>query len=59
MFIGFYIDNLILISPDLKYLPTYKAMFAQRFSMTETNDLEYILGIQIQQDPTNHTFILI
>jgi len=58
MFIGLYIDDFILIFHDLKYLSTRKAMFAQQFSMTDNNDIEYILGIQIRRDPTNHTFIL-
>ena len=47
LFLGLYIDDLILISGNLQYILVHKVVFAQRFSMTDNNDTEYILGIQI------------
>ena len=58
MYIGFYIDDFIIISSDLKYICVHKAMFTQQFQMTNKNDIEYILGIEIQWDPINHTLTL-
>jgi hypothetical protein len=57
--LGLYIDDLILISKDLIYLTSHKTLFSQRFSMTDNNDIEYILGIQIQRDPSSKTLIYI
>jgi hypothetical protein len=57
--LGLYIDDLILISRDLTYLTTHKTLFSQRFSMTDNNDIEYILGIQIQKNPSTKTLILL
>lgn len=47
LLLGLYIDDLILISDNLEFLTITKSLFAQRFSMTDDNDIVYILGIQI------------
>jgi hypothetical protein len=58
IFLGLYIDNLIFISANLQYILVYKVVFAQRFSMTNNNDIEYIPGIQIWLDPLRPSFLL-
>lgn len=58
LFLGLYVDDLILISSDLKYLTLHKAIFAQRFSMIDNNEIQYLLGIQLRRDRQAHTLIL-
>jgi len=56
--LGLYIDDLILISNDLKFLFAIKVMLSQHFSMIDNNDIEYILGVQIRRDEAKRTLIL-
>ena len=58
LLLGLYFDDLILISDNLEFLTMTKAMFAQYFSMTDNQDIEYILGIQIQQNRSQHILTL-
>lgn len=58
IYIGLYIDDLILISADLEYLQAHKAIFSQKFSMTDNNNVEYILGIQLRRNFKTSTLIL-
>jgi len=56
--LGLYVDDLILVSYNLKYLSTHKAIFSHRFSMTDNHDVEYLLGIQVYRDHIAKTIIL-
>lgn len=47
LILGLYIDDLILISNNFEFLSATKALFSQHFSMTDNQEISYILGIQI------------
>jgi hypothetical protein len=48
--IGIYVDNLVIVSNNLSYLKDSKTLLAQEFTMTKNVNIEYCLGIQIEQD---------
>ena len=50
LLLGLYIDNLILISNSQAYLFATKTLLTQQFFMTENNENEYILGIQVRRN---------
>lgn len=56
--LGLYIDDLILISNDLKFLSATKAIISQHFSMIDNNNIKYILGVQIRRDRAKRTLTL-
>lgn len=58
LFLGLYIDDLILISSALQYLSSHKVLFSQRFTVTNNDEIEYILRIQVQLNRTNRTLTL-
>lgn len=58
LLLGLYIDDLVLISDNFQFLTVTKAIFNQRFSMTDNNEIGYILGIQIQRDRFHKTLLL-
>ena len=48
--IGLYVDDLILISNDLKFLEMHKSQLTSTFTMINNKDMSYILGIQISRN---------
>jgi len=56
--IGLYVDDLILISNDLKFLNAHTQLLSSSFSMTDNLDLSYILGIQVRRDRTKKELYL-
>ena len=50
IFLGLYIDDLILISNDFQYLCAHKALLSQKISITDNEELDYILDVQINRD---------
>lgn len=50
IFLDLYIDDIILISNDFQYLCAHKALLSQKISMTDNEELDYILGVQIHRD---------
>ena len=58
LLLGLYIDDLVIISDNFQFSIVTKAIFNQRFSMTDNNEIGYILGIQIQQDRFYKTLLL-
>jgi hypothetical protein len=58
LFLGLYIDDLVIISDNFQFLTVTKAIFNQCFSMTDNNKIGYILGIQIQRDCFRKTLLL-
>jgi hypothetical protein len=49
--LGLYVDDLVIISPNLAYLEQSKAKLANESIMTNSDDLSYCLDIQMMQNP--------
>jgi hypothetical protein len=49
--LGLYVDDLVIISPNLAYLEQTKAKLANESIMTNSDDLSYCLDIQMMQNP--------
>lgn len=58
LLLGLYIDDLLLICNNLQYLTATKALFSHRFAMTDNNEIEYILNIQIRRNRSQKTLTL-
>ena len=50
LLLGLYIDNFILISNNLEHLFVSKMLFTHWFFITDNNEIEYILGIQVKRN---------
>jgi len=46
---GLYIDDLMIVSPNLAYLEQSKRKLASEFAMDDSGDLSYCLGIQMMR----------
>jgi hypothetical protein len=49
IFLGLYVDDLVIVSTNLTYLEQSKAELANEFAMTDSGDLSYCLGIQMMR----------
>ncbi len=49
--LGLYVDDLVIISPNLAYLEQSKAKLANESILTNSDDLSYCLDIQMMQNP--------
>jgi len=58
LLLDLYVNDLVLIANDLKYLCIYKQICTQRFSMMDNNELAYILSVQVRRDRASNTLIL-
>ena len=50
VYILLYVDDLLVISNDLRRLKSIKAELSKRFEMKDLGEAQFILGIQIQRD---------
>jgi hypothetical protein len=49
--LGLYVDDLVIVSPNLAYLEQFKAKLVNESIMTDSDDLSYCLDIQVMQNP--------
>jgi len=47
IFLGLYVDDLVIVSPNLAYLEQSKAKLANKFAMINSGNLSYCLGTQV------------
>jgi len=47
--LGLYVDDSMIVSPNLAYFEQSKAELANEFAMANSGDLSYCLGIQVMQ----------
>lgn len=50
VFIAIYVDDLLIVGPDMSEINTIKAFLASKFKMTDIGPCNYYLGISIQRD---------
>lgn len=53
-----HVDNMIVASPDLSKIVTFKHNLAEYFEISDLGELEYMLGILITRDRPNHRIYL-
>jgi len=56
--IAIYVDDLLLVGPDMKAIQHLKEQLSERFDMTDLGPCNYYLGIRIIRDRPNRTIHL-
>ncbi len=49
IFLGLYVDDLVIVSPNLAYLEQSKAELANEFAMIDSGNLSYCFGTQVMR----------
>ena len=57
-FLILYVDDILLIGNDTKFLSTIKDYLKSVFSMKDLGEAAYILGIKIYRDRSRHLIVL-
>ncbi|KAL0537426.1 hypothetical protein IC582_026404 [Cucumis melo] len=57
-FLVLYVDDILLIGNDVRYLTDVKAWLAAQFQMKDLGEAQYVLGIQIIRDHKNKMLAL-
>ena len=58
MFLGIYVDDLILVSKNTKSISKIKKNLKQKFKMKDLGKIKYFLGIEFDCDEKNHEIIM-
>ncbi|KAF0692297.1 Aste57867_16619 [Aphanomyces stellatus] len=56
--VSLYVDDLLILAPNLALIESTKASLSKRFKMKDLGDVRDILGWQVQRDRTNRTVFL-
>ena len=57
IFLGLYVDDIIILAPDSTNVMLIKQALQQRFHMTDLGPLRAILGWEIERNPATGLFI--
>ena len=58
LFLGLYVDDILLIWNDVGSLTTIKVWLAKQFDIKDLGEASYVLGIQIPIDRKNRSIAL-
>jgi hypothetical protein len=58
IFLYLYVDDLVIVSPNLAYLEQSKAELANEFAMNDSGNLSYYLGTQVIQWRESKSFLV-
>lgn len=59
VFIPLYVDDLILVAPNMELINQMKQMFCERFEMKDLGELHYILGWEVTRNRSERTIFII
>lgn len=57
-FIAVYVDDLLIVSPDMDEIDALKRALSTRFTMTDLGPCHYYLGMTVRRDRANRTIYL-
>jgi hypothetical protein len=58
IFVGCYVDDLVIVSNNLDAVKEFKRLLAARFKITDMGDLQWILGMEVKRNRKARTLTL-
>ena len=58
IFVGCYVDDLVIVSNNLDAVKEFKRLLAARFKLADMGDLQWILGMEVKRNRKVRTLTL-